>query len=82
MMPEKFQGYRCRSLMLCPCKDDDFEYSEIYEWIEKHPYKEMLTVKELSDAGHHVLSGRPEDLKQAMDLILPWLDGLFGSPQI
>ena len=81
MMPEKFQEYRCRSLMLCPCKDDDFEYSEIYKWIENHPHKDMLTVKELTDAGHHVLSGRPEDLKQAMDLILPWLEGLYGSAE-
>jgi lysophospholipase len=78
-MPLHFQEYKSPSLILSPSKDALYDYSQLHQLVAEHSCRELIEVVNMDEAGHHVLSGNPQDLEQAMKSVVPWLKKIVDS---
>ncbi len=73
---EKFREFSCQSLIICPVKDNVYDYGKVFEMVGRHSRKNMFDMREWPGAEQNLLMQEDGQLQKTVSAIAAWLDAL------
>ncbi len=70
---QTFLGVSSPNLIACPVNDAVYNCADLKKLVEKHPFHDLLSFREIEGIGANALCGDPHEVQKSLEVIIPWM---------
>ncbi len=77
--PDIFLDVASHNLIGSPIDDVVYSREHLKKLVARHPFRDLITYKEIPGIGASALCGTPEETQRVLDIIIPWMLASYPS---